>query len=209
MEPTCKKQKQERDILAEFTLGKNLKCNVESGDYDGPIIRLMRGTRWIAFSHKQWRNIAKQDIDKEVAYKLSEGKDMKTVVFSDNRYMSFHHIYRAHQRVYDTYINLNKEEWKKLMEINPDILRQLPNCCTKEKRKLFNNCMLETKLSPETLKDVKENNEEAYNQLAYQCEYCGKSFDYDGTCHCHRYNCCECEPTNFCKYCGDVTIVPI
>ena len=38
MEPTCKKQQLERDILAEFPLGKNLKCSVESGDYDGPII---------------------------------------------------------------------------------------------------------------------------------------------------------------------------
>ena len=52
MEPACKKQKLERDILAEFTLGKNLKCSVEAGDYDGSIIRLMRGKRWITFSHK-------------------------------------------------------------------------------------------------------------------------------------------------------------
>lgn len=209
MESSKKKQKMERTIFAEFPLGQNVKCCVESGDYNGPIIRLMRGTRWIAFSHNQWRMIVKQDIDKEVDLKLSEGKDMKAIAFNDKRYISFHRIYRANQCIYDTYINLNKEEWELLMQINPAIMMELPKCCTKQKKKLIRGRMLETKLSPEHLKDVKESNEEAYNQLAYCCEYCGVQFDYEGTCHCHRYNCRECEPDNFCKHCGDVTVESI
>ena len=206
MEPLKKKQKLERDVLAEFAISQNLKCRVESGDYDGPIIRLMRGTRWMVFSHNQWRTVIKQDIRKEVDLKISEGKDMKSFMFYEKRYMSFHRIYRAHDCVYDTYINLNEEEWYKLLEINPDVLKELPKCCTKQKKKLIYGRLLETKLSPQQLKDVKENNETAYNQLAYQCEYCGVQYDYEGTCHCHRYNCRECEPNNFCKHCGDVMI---
>ena len=108
MEPLKKKQKLKRTILAEFAISQNLKCSVESGDYDGPIIRLMRGTRWMVFSHNQWRTVVKQDIRKEVDLKISEGKNMKSVVFNEKRYMSFHRIYRAHECVYD--IKLNEEE---------------------------------------------------------------------------------------------------
>ena len=97
MEPLKKKQKLERTILAEFAISQNLKGSIESGDYDGPIIRLMRGTRWMVFSNNQWRMVVKQDIWKEVDLKISEGKDMKSVVFNDKRYMSFYRIYRAHE----------------------------------------------------------------------------------------------------------------
>ncbi len=53
MEPVNKKQKTDRTIIEEFSLGTNLKCSVESGDYGAPFIRVMRGTRWIVFSDKQ------------------------------------------------------------------------------------------------------------------------------------------------------------
>ena len=92
------------------------------------------------------------------------------------------------------------------MEIHPDVLKELPKCFTKQKKKLIHGRLLETKLSPQQLRDVQENNETAYNQLAYCCEYCGIQYDYEGTCYCHRYNCRECEPDNFCKHCGDVMI---
>ena len=92
------------------------------------------------------------------------------------------------------------------MEIHRDVLKELPKCYTKQKKKLIYGRLLETKLSPRQLRDVKENNETAYNQLAYCCEYCGVQYDYEGTCHCHRFNCRECELDNFCKHYGEVMI---
>ena len=38
---------------------------------------------------------------------------------------------------------------KKLLEINPDVLKELPKCCTKQKKKLIHGRLLETKLSPQ------------------------------------------------------------
>lgn len=130
MEPENKK----RNISAEVTLGDNMKCIVKTGNFDGQFIRLMRGTRWIAFSHSQWRNIIKQDIEKEVYLKLSTEKNMKTIVFNDNRYVSFNRKYRLHQRIYETYIRLNQEEWKMLMQFNQVIVHLLKSCCTEEKK---------------------------------------------------------------------------
>ena len=63
--------------------------------------------------------------------------------------------------------------------------------------------MKETTLTPEQLADIKENNQYAYNQLAYQCEYCGGQYDYD-MCHCHRYDCRE--PDNFCSHCDELMV---
>ena len=93
--------------------------------------------------------------------------------------MSFHRAFRG-QRVYDTYINMNEQEWKAFKTIVPDIVKAMPNCSlcqdVKVKRRLFDDRMLETKLSPKRLVSVKEDNEVAYNQMAYQCEYCGQTF---------------------------------
>ena len=65
----------------------------------------------MVISHNQWRTVVKQDIWKEVDLKVSEGKDMKSFMFNEKRYMSLHRIYKRHECVYDTYINLNEEKW--------------------------------------------------------------------------------------------------
>lgn len=107
---------------------------------------------------------------------------------------------------------MNEKEWDIFKDILPNIAKHLPKCAVckdkKVKTALFNDKMMPTKLTPEQLEDVKENNKTAYNQLAGQCEYCGDNYSYD-KCHCHSYNCRECEPANFCQQCGDVTVVSL
>ena len=129
---------------------------------------------------------------------LTEEKEINTFMFNDKRYISFHQIYKKDGQVKDNYINLNEEEWKQFKIM-------LPICHEVCKVTLVDCSMVSTQLTPEELKDVKENNETAYNQLAYQCEYCGKQYDY-GVCHCHLYNCRECEPANFCRHCDSLTV---
>jgi len=175
---------------------------MEEGDY-GLFIRLKRGTRWIAFSATSWKliltNISKIE-QPGAQLKLTKDKEINNVTFKDKRYISFHHVTKVDNKVYDTYINFNDVEW--------DNFKQLPCVGCKDKtiqKTLIDGCLLETKLTPKELKDVKENNETAYNQLAYICEYCGKNYDY-GVCHCHRHNCSECEPDNFCKLCKKLLV---
>ena len=63
--------------------------------------------------------------------------------------------------------------------------------------------MKETLLTSEQIADIKENNQYAYNHLAYQCEYCGEQYDYD-MCHCHRYVCRDCELNNVYTHCDEL-----
>ena len=75
-------------------------------------------------------------------------------------------------------------------------------------KQLTDGKMLETKLSAKALENVKEKNQYAYNQLAYLREYCGDSFEYN-TCHCHRYDCTDCESDNFCTKCNELLVVSV
>lgn len=185
-------------------ISSSLKCGVEEGKY-GTFVRLSRGTRWIVFSKFTWKMI-KDNIPKieqpNAHIKLTEDKEVTNVTFKDRRYISFHRISKVQGKVYDTYINLNEEEWTMFKTLSYPCLQ----CHDKTDRKqMFDGCLHETLLTPKQLEDAKENNKTANNQLAYQCEYCGVNFDY-GACHCHRYNCHECEPDNVCSLCDKVII---
>lgn len=207
------KEPKPRNIVRSFTISSTLTCAVEDGQY-GRFLRLSRGIlRWIVLSVAQFENIVdnKQQMGTEdYCLKLSDEKQVKVILFKEKRYVSFH---STTSKTYDTYVNMNEEEWDMFKRLMPDITEAMQKCSLckgeKVKRKLYDGSMLKTKLSPQQLADVEENNETAYNQLAYQCTYCGQSFDYEDTCHCHRYNCRECEPDNFCKQCGDVTVVSV
>ena len=183
-------------------ISPNLTCAMEEGDH-GVCIRLKRGSRWIVFSPRSWtvilKNVAR--IEQPGAhFILTKSKEINNVTFKDKRYISFHHIRKVDKKVYDTYINMNEAEWEKF--------KQLPCVGCKDtpvQRPLFDGCLLKTMLTPKELQDVRENNETAYNQLAYQCEYCGNNYDY-GVCHCHQHNCSKCEPDNFCKLCNKLLV---
>ena len=188
------------EIIKTHNISDTLKFSVENGYY-GPFIRLSRGERWIRFSSALWKLILKNihllESD-NFNLSLTKEKEINVILLNNKRYVSFHHIYKKDDKVKDIYINLNEEEWSNFKNM-------LPLCHDVQKVQLFDNCMEPTRLTPKQLRDVKENNETAYNQLAYQCEYCGNSYDY-GICHCHRYNCQECEPLNFCRYCDSLVV---
>ena len=101
-----------------FTLSVNLKLTVEEGDY-GPFVRLTRGKKWIVFSPKLWEKIQTNVyhlLDTNFELRLTNEKEVKAVVFKDRRYVSFHCIQKWKDNVYDTYINLNEDEWASFME---------------------------------------------------------------------------------------------
>ena len=189
----------------EISLLNALQCRVEKGQF-GPCIRLSRGDRWIIFTPLQWQKIVESLVHNDDSFvKLSDNKQARKVIFKGYRYVSFLHTNKG----YNNFFNLNYDEWTMLKDKLPDITQALPKCLLckdmKVKKQLHDHRMLETKLSAKQLEDVKDNNQYAYNQLAYQCEYCGDSFDY-GSCHCHRYDCRQCEPDNFCKKCQTLLV---
>ena len=203
-----------------IVLGPNLMITIEHGGPFGTYVKLARGKRFITFSTSTWlklrRNVPMlQTCNYNVS--LTEAKDVAVFMFNDGvQYVSFRNKYK--QENY-TYINLNREEWASFLAalnkidaiIPPTNVMKCPSCnLLKMVVPMINGRPQETTLSPEMLQDVRENNKIAYNQEMYRCEYCGGySHQINSSCHCHRYDCRECEPNNFCATCGDVNIFAV
>ena len=196
-----------------FTLSLDLKLTVEEGKY-GKFVRLTRGTRWMVFSPNMWEKIkisVYHLLDTDFYLRLSSEKDVKAVVFKDRRYVSFHSIYKWQDNVYNTYINLNEDEWQNFINACTKInlkkrAANTPTCHDMKKVVLVDGCMKKTTLNPTALQFVKDNNNSANNQLELMCEYCGLHHGMGDFCHCHKYNCKDCEPDNFCKTCDELTV---
>ena len=199
-----------------YTLSINLKLTVEEGDH-GKFVRLTRGTRWIVFSPSLWEKIQTNVYhmnSKNYTLQLTNEKEVNVLEFKDRRYVSFHSIHRYKDNVYDTYINLNEEEWQNCMEAMTKITfsqanppqDDTPQCHDMKKVVLVNQRMKKTTLNPTALKCVQDHNNETYNQLDLMCDYCGIYEHMGDLCHCHKYNCKDCEPDNFCKTCDQLTV---
>ena len=187
-------------------------------------MKLTRGKRFIAFSTNVWQRFRRHvPMLKTPNYnvKLTEAKEVTVISFTDDaQYVSFHHTYKRDNETFSSYINLNGEEWSCFLTALDMIdaaipptqqLIPCPNCCLmKTVVPVVNGRVRETILTPERLEEVRENNNIASNQERYQCEYCGGySYQIESGCHCHRYDCRECEPNNFCTTCGSVQIFAV
>ena len=213
---------------SQIELSSDLSIAVEDGQY-GKFVRLQRGRKWICMSTYAWNRV-RDNIEKfgkrNFTLKLTDTKEINVVDFKNNRYVSFHQCTNRGGKIYASYINLNSSEWCKLMFSSPaiDLLLtkesfDVPDTLLPEKapkiREPRNNCteckdemiavilkdgrMKETNLSRETYKSIQESNKTVQNQLGLVCDYCGAMIYYD--CHCHKYDCRDCEPESFCKKC--------
>ena len=81
-----------------------------------------------------------------------------------------------------------------------------PKCHDMRKVVLKDGRMKDTALNPTAFQFVKDNNNDAANQLEIMCEYCGIYHGMGDLCHCHKYDCKDCEPNNFCKKCDQITV---
>lgn len=162
---------------------------------------------------------------------LTKDKEVKIVKFLDKYYVSFVQTSKHNGKMYTNYINFNTSEWSALLYSLPGITgtlqgQDVPNTLIPEKevktRDKQSNCSLckgkmnavitykhlmhkKTKLKDEDYKNVQDSNETAYNQMAYLCPYCGTSI-CDECCHCHRFDCRQCEPANFCEKCEEIIV---
>ena len=206
-------------------LGRNVWLSLELDGRYGTCIKLTRGKRFIAFSTNVWLKLRKHvPMMKTSGYnvKLTEAKEVNVITFTDDaQYVSFHHTYKRDDDTYSSYINLNSEEWSCFLAAldkidavippRPQDIIKCPDCCLmKTVVPVCLGRMQSTTLTIEKQNDVQENNNNAHNQEMYQCPYCGDySYRLESGCHCHQYNCRECEPSNFCKTCGSITILAV
>ena len=191
-------------VLKTVNITPEITFSHEKGKY-GDFYRLRRGQNWFALSQTQWWKVVQNKrklMTVNSTFKISQDKEVRTALMGAIPYITFvHSIKRRDGSTFNSCVSLNFDEFQKLLDDSPQVVT-CSECHNKTTAyPLVDGRLLKTKLSPGHLRAVEENNEEAYNQLAMQCTYCGGNWDID-VCHCHHYNCKKCEPDNFCKKCG-------
>ena len=193
--------------MQTFNISDNLTLTKEKGEF-GDYVRLTRQyenySRWFNLTSLMWKKLrlnAYHIPSKDFHLRLSDDKEMNFIEYEGKNYVSFKATRKVGDSVYHNYLNLNFNEWTTLMNIMP----QVKMCHTQEQVQLKDERVKDTLLKPTALQLVRSNNSETQNQLGLLCEYCGGS--YYNACHCHKYNCKDCEPENFCGECGELTIV--
>ncbi len=167
---------------------------------------------------------------KETVLKLTNEKEINIIKYFDKYYVSFLQKSNKNGKVYSNYINLNILEWRAFLLTLPniDVLLQcydVPDTLIPEKdtreRNEKSECSLckdkmtavithngrmndTTKLKMADYIDAQECNTTVYNQMGCMCTYCGRQM-YDD-CHCHRFDCKDCEPNNFCEKCNKLIV---
>lgn len=203
-----------------YEISPTLTVSVEKGDY-GHYIKIKRGEKWMCLAASLWQILhaipERLRMVGETVY-LTKVKYVEVIDFAARRYVSFVTVSTYQGKQYKHYINFNDDEWMMLMtkmtDINNALFGQPKQCVqcnglktplpvTEEKR------MKKSKLSKKQLKRVLECNAETANQLGVTCTYCGcEGYMGDDNCHCHRFDCKDCEPDNFCHTCKALKVYP-
>ena len=211
-------------FLTECELSPTTTIAIEEGKF-GKCVKLKREKRAIFFTPTQYSKI--RDIVPRLrhvgfVHHVTDTKTIAVEEYNGARYVKFAQRFQKVGKTCFCYINLNDDEYQELLraldkldQVFPPSINVVPcGACHIVKKVTRINALgrtCETQLTPGQLQDVRENNKTAYNQLAWCCEYCGTTpgMDMPACGHCHRYNCRECEPNNFCTTCGQNMIYAV
>ena len=101
-------------------IGYNLTLTKFEGRY-GRYVQLQRGKRRINISKTTWTTfIDNLDTIKTLSLqsiRATDQMEINVVNFKEKAYVSFHDCFVRHDRVFDCYINLNKQEFDKLFSM--------------------------------------------------------------------------------------------
>lgn len=214
------------NATTSWQLSSTLWIKGEIGQY-GPCMKILRtngrsGSTFIVYTINQWSKIRREiPIIKTKGYTLTltNTKDIQVVSFHDERYISFHCTFKGVcGGVNHSYVNMNNREWSRLLKVLGEIDKICPvddilkcmTCVSLHRMvQLHNDRMQKTLLSEEAFKDVYEHNIAVSHHKLIKCEYCSRHVYTPSTCHCHRFDCHECEPENHCSDCGILLVTPI
>ena len=206
------------------TLGKeSLRLTITLGKY-GPVVRLMRGDRFITYSGGLWHKIRRyvpQMKREGFTLQLTADKDVTCETFSENgkMYVKFHAQWNASQ--WDgkghTFINFNEEEWCGFVRALHQVDAILPtpvvedcNACSVIKKVVSvgeDGRTRRTMLDADVMQAIQQSNAMMPEPLYQQCEYCGEV--KQGQCHCHEEECRFCNVDNYCDTCGACKILAV
>ena len=197
------------NILKSVRVTDDLKFSLENGPF-GNFYRIRRGSKWFAISEPQWWQIVdnkKQIVKNGNVLTLTKRKHIRTEKFQET-FIAMHHTFKRDDgTIFDACLVITPAEFGMLLHESTNIANCLK--CKNEVKacQLIDGRMKKTELSSEKLLAVELNNDNAENQLGMQCTYCGSQWEI-GVCHCHEYNCIDCEPKNFCEQCNRLTVRP-
>lgn len=186
----------------------------------GHCVKMWRGTSFIALNENNWLKFRSQVPEMKKENKVVDLTSKKRVIyksFNDENFVSFEQKWVGRDKEdMITFINLNAAEWttfvRCLHEIDeilvPGNLKVCIECLsTKEPHVMVDGKMKATELSPEEIMKIDAENYTVQNQMALRCTFCGQQHMLD--CHCHKFDCDECSPDNFCANCGNIKFYPI
>jgi hypothetical protein len=189
-------------------ISATLAVSVESGNY-GRFIKIKRGEKWIGLSASLWDILHAKPLTHigQIVY-LSRKKYVEVIEYNGHRYVSFTEVSPFQGIDYKRHINFNCEEWSMLLNKLPGINKQL-HCtqCKKTQVHLREDGRVKfTRLNKQQYARVVAANANVQNQMGLACTYCG---DEGIGCHCHKFDCAECEPDNFCQHCEALVLEAI
>ena len=207
-----------------ITLGKaSLRLTITLGKY-GPVVRLMRGDRFITYSGGLWHKIRRyvpQMKREGFSLQLTVDKDVTCETFAQNgkMYVKFHAQWNASQ--WDgkghTFINFDEEEWSGLVHAlyQVDAILATPvveDCddCNIIKQVVpvgKDGRTRRTMLDVNILQELQQSNAAMPEPCYQQCEYCGEV--KQDRCHCHEEECRLCNIDNYCNTCGACKILAV
>lgn len=187
---------------SHFEISPTLSIKVLKGEF-GKYLKVQRKERWISLSASLWKII---DLRKhELCYTgyvlhLTKTKRLEVIEYRDVTYIS---LVEQHNQ-FTSHINFNKDEWMKLHAL--DINNALVECDHGQKSTIIVDSQkrIPSTLTAKQVAQLQKYNCGVQNQLGLMCLHCG-SEKYDN-CHCHTYDCKECEPQNFCNKCDELTV---
>ena len=207
-----------------ITLGKeSLRLTITIGRY-GPVVRLMRGERFITYSGGLWHKIRRYVPQmKHVGFflQLTADKDVSCETFDQNgkTYVKFHAQWNASQwdGMGHTFINFDEEEWRGFVralhqvdEILPTPVIEECDACSVIKQVVYvgkDGRIRRSMLEDEVLEGILQSNALMPEPFYQQCDYCGEV--KQGRCHCHQEECRLCNVDNYCDACGACKILAV
>ena len=143
------------------------------------------------------------------SYKFTGGKKVVVTEYQGMQYVSLQQQFTGNDDLPHTArININEPEWDAFIDqlhkidqkISPVGVKKCPECSS-TKQLLKASKHLQEPIGDAERKEVVSWNNEIQNQLGIRCEDCGQ--DVYGECHCHEFDCRQCNDQLFCRSCGD------
>ena len=198
-------------FIVVWRLSPTLTLEYDVREY-GPSFKFSRGRKFMALNENLWlcfRACVPKLRTLGYSYKFTGGKKVVVTDYQGMQYVSLQQQFTGDDGLTHTArININEPEWDAFIDqlhkfdrkIAPVGVKKCP-MCSSTKQLLKTRKHVHEPIDDDERKEVIAWNLQIENQLGIRCEDCGHNVY--GECHCHEFDCRQCNDQLFCPSCGD------